>query len=532
MSDVSAHDYVIVGAGSAGCVRAARLSEDPDARVLLLEAGPADDRPEAHIPFLWPLLLKSGYDWDLLGEREPGLDGRRLYLPRGKMLGGCSSINAMLYVRGNRADYDGWAASGADGWSYEQVLPYFRRAEDNERGESEYHGVGGPLKVSEGRSRNALVDAMLEAAKAAGHEFNPDVNGARQEGVAYFQATQRDGFRDSTADAYLRPALARENLTVLTGTMTARVLFSGARATGVEVIRSGQIEEIRAEREVIVCAGAYQSPVLLMLSGIGPEEQLAPWGIELREALPVGENLQDHAMAQLNWYCQGGSLFDAPAPENFARFEADHEGPLTSTIPEGVGFFRTRPGLEAPDVQFHFAPSLLTDEGLSPPAGHGYCFGPVAIKPASRGRVTLRSPVPDAKPRVLCNFLTHDDDVRSMIAGVRLALEIARQEPLRAVDAGACSVPASDSDADIHAWVRAVTHPVYHPTSTCAIGTVVDPELRVYGCEGLRVVDASVMPTITRGNTNAPTIMIAERAADLIKSANGSLTAAATASQP
>jgi choline dehydrogenase-like flavoprotein len=529
---VSEYDYVIVGAGSAGCVLAGRVSEDPDVRVALLEAGGPDDRAEAHIPFLWPLLLKSGYDWDLLSEREPGLDGRRLYLPRGKMLGGCSSINAMLYVRGNRADYDGWAAGGATGWSYDEVLPYFRRSEDNERGESEYHGVGGPLKVSEGRSRNALVDAMIEAATAAGHEFNPDINGARQEGVAYFQATQRDGWRDSAADAYLRPALQRPNLTVITGAMTSRILFSATRATGVEIIRNGQSEEIGAEREVLVSAGTYQSPVLLMLSGIGPEDQLAPWGLEVREALPVGENLQDHAMAQLNWFSDGGSLFDAPSPENFALFETDHSGPLTSTIPEAVGFFRTRPGLDAPDVQFHFAPSLLTDEGLAPPAGHGYCFGPVAIKPSSRGRVTLRSPVADAKPRVLCNFLTEEDDVRSMIDGVRLALEIGRQEPLRAVDAGPCSVPASDSDEDIHAWLRAVTHPVYHPTSTCAIGTVVDPELRVYGFEGLRVVDASVMPTITRGNTNAPTIMIAERAADLIKAAGGNRAAAGLASQP
>jgi choline dehydrogenase len=525
------YDYVIVGGGSAGCVLAGRLSEDPEVSVVLLEAGRPDDRPEAHIPFLWPLLLKSGYDWDLLGEREPGLNNRRLYLPRGKMLGGCSSINAMLYVRGNRVDYDGWAAGGADGWSYDEVLPYFRRSEDNERGEDPYHGVGGPLKVSEGRSRNVLVDAMLEAAQAAGHEFNPDINGARQEGVTYFQATQRDGWRDSTADAFLRPALPRPNLMVITGAMTSRILFSGKRATGVEILRDGQAEKILATREVIVSAGAYQSPVLLMLSGIGPEEQLAPWGIEIREALPVGENLQDHAMAQLNWLSEGGSLFDAPSPENFARFEADRTGPLTSTIPEAVGFFRTRPGLDAPDVQFHFAPSLLADEGLDPPAGHGYCFGPVVIKPESRGRVTLRSPVPDAKPRVLCNFLTHEEDVRSMIAGVRMALEIAEQEALQKVNAGSYSVPASDSDTDIHDWLRAVTHPVYHPTSTCSIGAVVDPELRVYGFEGLRVVDASVMPTITRGNTNAPTIMIAERAVDLIKAANGSRTVSGVAWQ-
>jgi choline dehydrogenase len=529
VSDGNAYDYVIVGAGSAGCVLAARLSEEPDVRVALLEAGGPDERAEAHIPLLWPLLLKSGYDWDLLSEREPGLNGRRLYLPRGKMLGGCSSINAMIYIRGNRADYDDWAAGGATGWSYEEALPYFRRAEDNERGENEFHGAGGPLKVSDGRSRNALIDVMLEAARAAGHEVNPDFNGARQEGIGYFQLTQRDGWRDSTADAYLRPALSRSNLTVITGAMASRILFEGRRATGVELVRNGQIEAIYAEREVIVSGGAYQSPVLLMLSGIGPEDQLQIWGIQVREALPVGENLQDHPMAQLNWRSAGGSLFDAGAPENFAMFESDRTGPLTSNIPEAAGFFRTRSGLDAPDVQFHFAPSLLTDEGLSPPSGHGYCFGPVAVKPASRGRVTLRAPVPDAKPRVLCNLLTHEDDVRSMVGGVKMALEIAKQKPLSDIDKCAYSVPVSDSDADIEAWVRAVAHPVYHPTSTCAIGAVVDPELRVYGFEALRVVDASVMPTITRGNTNAPTIMIAERAVDLIRATSKSQAVAGVA---
>jgi choline dehydrogenase len=527
--DSATFDYVIVGAGSAGCVLAGRLTEDPDVRVALLDAGGPDNRPEAHIPFLWPLLLKSSYDWDLLGEAEPGLNGRRLYLPRGKMLGGCSSINAMIYIRGNRVDYDDWAAGGAVGWSYDEVLPYFKRAESNERGESEFHGAEGPMKVSEGRSRNALVDAMLEAARAAGHEANPDFNGARQEGVGYFQLTQRDGFRESTADAYLRPALSRPNLTVITSAMANRILFDRTRATGVEIARDGQLEQIHAESEVIISAGTYQSPVLLMLSGIGPAEQLAPWGIELLEELPVGENLQDHPMAQLNWLTAAGSLFDAPAPENFARFEADQTGPLSSNIPEAAGFFRTRAGLDAPDVQFHFAPSLLADEGLAPPSGHGYCFGPVAVKPASRGRVTLRAGVPDAKPRVLSNFLTHEDDVRSMVAGVRMALAIAEQQPLRALSTGAYSVPESDSDSDIEAWLRAVAHPVYHPTSTCAVGAVVDSDLRVYGFDGLRVVDASVMPTITRGNTNAPTIMIAERAADLIKSASAAQTVAGAA---
>ena len=433
------------------------------------------------------------------------------------MLGGCSSINAMIYVRGNRADYDGWAAGGAEGWGYDEVLPYFKRSEDNERGEDQFHGAEGPMRVSESRSMHPLVDTMLEAARQAGHEHNPDFNGARQEGVGRFQLTQREGLRCSTADAFLRPASGRPNLEVITRALALSILFDGARAVGVEIARNGGVEQLRAEREVILSAGTYQSPVLLMLSGIGPEDQLAPFGLEVREALPVGHGLQDHCMAQLNYLTDEPSLFMATTPENFALLETEGRGPLTSNIPEAGGFFRARPGLDAPDVEFHFAPSLFYDEGLTAPHDHGYCFGPVVIKPTSRGRVMLRAPLPDSKPRVLCNFLTTDEDRQSMLAGMRLALEIARQDPLRAVEREPFSVPASDSDEDLLAFVRRAGQSVYHPTSTCAMGTVVDSELRVYGFDGLRVVDASVMPRVTRGNTNAPTIMIAERAADLIR---------------
>ncbi len=520
-------DYVIVGAGSAGCVLAARLSEDPDVRVALLEAGAADTQPEIHIPAAFPALFKSSLDWDLLGEPEPGLGGRRLYLPRGRMLGGCSSINAMIYIRGNRADYDGWAASGAAGWSYDDVLPYFKRAEDNERGEDPFHGVGGPMTVSDGRSLHPLVDTMLEAARQAGHEHNPDFNGARQEGVGRFQLTQRDGLRCSTADAYINPARTRPNLEIVERAMALRVLFEGKRAIGVEIARDGQVLELRAQREVILSAGAYQSPVLLMLSGIGPEDQLAPFGIAIREALPVGEGLQDHCMAQLNYLTDELSLFMCAAdPRNFALLESEGRGPLTSNIPEAGAFFRTRPGLDAPDIEFHFAPSMFFDEGLTAPADHGYCFGPVVIQPTSRGRVMLRAPLPDSKPRVLCNFLTTPEDRASMLAGMRLALEIAAQEPLHAVERGPFSVPDSDSDADLLAFAERASQSVYHPTSTCAMGAVVDSELRVNGFDALRVIDASVMPRITRGNTNAPTIMIAERAADLLRATT---TARATA---
>ena len=512
------YDYVIVGAGSAGCVLAARLSEDPEVSVALLEAGPEDTQPEIHIPVAFPALFKSNLDWDLLGEPEPGLGYRRLYLPRGRMLGGCSSINAMIYIRGNRADYDSWAGAGCDGWSYDDVLPYFKRGEDNERGEDAYHGVRGPLRVSDSRSMHPLVETMLEAARQAGHEHNPDFNGARQEGVGRFQLTQRDGWRCSTADAYLRPALGRRNLDVLTGATALGIVFDRRRAVGVKVSRYGQVLGLHAEREVIVSAGAYHSPVLLMLSGIGPEDQLSPFGIEIREALPVGQGLQDHCMAQVNYLTDEPTLFGALTPENLALWKSEGRGPLTSNIPEAAGFFRTRAGLDAPDVEFHFAPSMFFDEGLTAPADHGYCFGPVVIRPTSRGRVMLRTPLPESKPRVLCNFLTTEEDRKSMFAGMRMALEIAGQEPLQRVKRAPFSIPESDSDAGLMTFVKRASQSVYHPTSTCAMGSVVDPELRVYGFEGLRVVDASVMPTITSGNTNAPTIMIAERAADLIRS--------------
>jgi choline dehydrogenase len=511
-------DYVIVGAGSAGCVLAGRLSEDPGVQVLLIEAGGPDSIPELHIPAAFPAVFKSSLDWDLLGEQEPGLGGRRLYLPRGRVIGGSGSVNAMIYLRGHRADFDEWAAAGCDGWSYDDVLPYFKRAEDNERGADAFHGVGGPLSVSDSRSMHPLIDVMLEASVQAGYARIPDLNVDRPEGVSRFQLTQRGGFRCSTADAYLNPALERDNLQVLSSAFVQRLAFEGDRAIGVELVRDGIVETVRAEREVILSAGSYHSPALLMLSGIGPVDELAPLGIAVREELPVGRNLQDHCMAQLNYTTDEPTLFGTFTPDNFALLHEHGRGPLTSNIPEAGGFFRTRPELEAPDVEFHFAPSMFFDEGLTAPSEGGYCFGAVVVKPTSRGRVMLRAPLPDSKPRVLCNFLTTEEDRRSLIEGTRIALEIAAQPALKAVERAPFSVPASSSDEDILAWARVAGQSVYHPTSTCAMGAVVDAELRVFGIDGLRVADASVMPTITRANTNAATIMIAEKAADLIRS--------------
>jgi choline dehydrogenase-like flavoprotein len=511
-----AADYVIVGAGAAGCVLAGRLSEDPDVKVQLLEAGPPDTAAELHVPAMFPLVFKSGLDWDLYGEEEPGLGGRRLYLPRGRVIGGSSSINAMIYLRGHRADFDEWAESGCTGWSYDEVLPYFKRSEDNERGESEFHGVGGPLTVSDSRSLSPFIDAQLEAAVQAGYELIEDLNVDRPEGVSRFQLTQRNGMRCSAADAFLHPAESRPNLEVTTGVFVERIVFESDRAVGVELVSNGVRETVRAEREVIVSGGAYQSPVLLMLSGIGPAQDLEFFGIPVRQNLPVGHNLQDHCMVNVNYLTDQQGLFGIFTPENFALLESEGRGPLTSNYPEAGGFFRTRSGLHAPDVEFHFAAAPFFDQGLTPPPDNGYAFGPVIIKPTSRGRVGLRTPMPDSKPTVLCNFLTTEEDRASVLEGVRIALEIASQPPLQALAREPLSVPASDSERDIMEWVERASQTVYHPTSTCPMGAVVDPELRVHGVEGLRVVDASVMPTITRANTHAATIMIAEKASDLI----------------
>ena len=511
------YDYVIVGAGSAGCVLAARLSEDPDVRVALLEAGGPDTADEIHIPVAFGQLFRGRHDWDLWTEREPGVDDRHMYLPRGKVLGGSSSMNAMIYIRGNRRDYDDWAANGAEGWGFDDVLPYFKRSEDNGRGEDAFHAVGGPLAVTESRSMHPLATAFVEAAKQAGHEENPDFNGARQEGVGRYQLTQRNGMRCSAAVAYLHPAMERPNLTVMTGATALRVLFDGDRASGVEVERGGQVDSLRAEREVIVSAGAYLSPQLLMLSGIGPADQLPLAQIDVRQDLPVGQGLQDHIMVLLNRRTDVESLMTALTPENVELLQSEGRGPLTSNIGEAGGFLRTRAGLDAPDVQFHAGPVLFYDEGLGAPIDHGFAWGPCVVKPTSRGAVMLRSGMPDTKPRIVHNYLQTEEDRQSLLAGVRIALEIGRQPAYQAVTRDTFLEPESDSDEDLWRFIRRTAMTLYHPTSTCAIGSVVDARLRVLGVEGLRVVDASVMPSVTRGNTNAPTIMIAERATDLIR---------------
>jgi choline dehydrogenase len=514
------YDYVIVGAGSAGCVLANRLSEDPDVHVLLLEAGPPDTNENIHVPLGYLKLGATEVDWDYHSAPEPESAGRRIPLPRGRVLGGSSSINAMVYIRGNPLDYDDWAV---DGWAWADLLPYFLKAEDNERGASQWHGVGGPLPVSEQRSGNAITRAFVDAGVQAGLARNEDFNGAEQDGVGMYQVTQRGGMRASTAVAYLHPAMERENLTVMTHMHVQRVLFEGTRAVGVAASQLGQAQELRAEREVILCGGSYNSPQLLMLSGIGPAEHLAMREVELLLDRPtVGENLSDHAGNYMVWTTpEPESLLLALEPAALEEFEATQTGPFASNLAESGGFARVVPDAPAPDIQFHVSALHVVDEGMSDPEGHGVWVSPCLLTPQSRGSVRLASSDPTAKPIIHNEFYSTPDDMQRMIAANRLALEICAQPAITPYCAEPFTVPAGTSDEALRTHIARTTYSVYHPVGTCRMGAdadaVVDAELRVNGVEGLRVVDASVMPVVPRGNTNAPTIAVAERAADLIR---------------
>jgi choline dehydrogenase len=516
-SSATEFDYVVVGAGTAGCALAARLAEQPGVRVALLEAGPSDDSPDVAIPANVRRLFKSERDWDFITDPEPGFDGRRGYLPRGRGIGGSGSINGMVYIRGGAADFDEWESLGNPGWGYRDVLPYFKRSEDNERGADEYHGVGGPVGVSDGRSGLPVIEAFLEAAVQAGHPLNDDFNGASQEGVGRYQVYVKDGVRVSTARGYLPAAMATGNLTVLTGTYVTRIELRDRRAVAVHAVRYGEPVTIAATTEIIVCAGAYQSPQLLMLSGIGPAEQLARMGIGVIEDLPVGENLLDHPTTMMSYLINVPGLSSASTPEAMRMYEIEKRGPLTSNMAEGGGFLRSRPELELPDIQLHAGVGAYQDEGLMPPPSDGHSLSPNIAKPTSVGRVVLRNSEPTAKPRILHNFLATQRDRDLMVEAVRMCMDIVDQPAMKAVHTGPLRAPASRSDADVLAFCKLACQTNYHAAGTCAMGSVVDSELRVTGIDGLRVADASIFPTMIRGNTNAAAIMIAEKASDLIR---------------
>ncbi|HWD73617.1 MAG TPA: GMC family oxidoreductase N-terminal domain-containing protein [Solirubrobacteraceae bacterium] len=518
-------DYIIVGAGSAGCVLANRLSADPSVRVLLLEAGGKDRSPNIRIPAAFAKQFHTKLDWDYATEPEPYVDGRSLYIPRGKGLGGSSSMNAMLYVRGHPLDYDSWEAQGAPGWGYRDVLPYFIKSEDNVRGASEWHGVGGPLRVAEQRSPRPLDRRLIAASDAAGIPWIADYNGPEQDGVSMFQVNQSGGRRFSAADAYLRPVAGRRNLEVRTGATVLGIELERGRAVGVRVGAGRRGSRVfRAEREVLLSAGAIASPQLLQVSGIGAPDELRAAGVAVRHELPgVGKNLQDHPFVTVIFEVSDErTLYVAERPRSVAEWVFRRSGPLSSTVAEVVAFHRTRGGLPAADIQYHMGAAYYDDHGAETFDGHAMVIAPVLVAPQARGRVWLQSADPRAKPRILTNSLSEPEDLASLVAGVRLAREIARQADLKPIITKELKPgPDARGDTDLADDIRRRLMLIYHPVGTCrmsdtAAGAVVDSRLRVRGIDGLRVIDASIMPLIPRGNTHAPTVMIAERGADLI----------------
>lgn len=520
-------DYIIIGAGSAGCVLANRLSEDPTTRVLLLEAGSRDWNPMIHIPGGLGKLFGPGVNWRFKTVPQRHMNNREVWYPQGKTLGGSSSINAMIYIRCQAEDYDGWAALGNKGWSYRDVLPYFTRAEDNDRLVDEYHGTGGPLWVSDQIRPHAVSRAWVRACQQWGLAYNPDFNGETMAGTGFYQVTCRDGRRRSTAVSYLRPAQKRPNLTVRTGQRVLRIDVQNGRAVGVEVGSNGSRTLIRAEREVVLSAGAINSPRLLMLSGIGDADELAPLGIQpVHDVKGVGKNLHDHLNVNVHQATKRAITYDGHdrfprAAWHGLRWLLFRDGPAAAVIVEGSGFFTSKHATR-PDMQIHIAPATVVKGGQERIAGHGFTVNSTFLRPRSRGTLRLRSADPAHEPLIDPNYLDDPHDREMAITSIRTIREVLRQPAMAEFIAEErLPGPGAQSDEDILAYIRNYGCCDYHPVGTCKMGSdpmaVVDDELRVHGIEALRVIDSSVMPVLTSGNTNAPTIMIGEKGADLVR---------------
>ena len=523
-----AYDYVIVGAGPAGCCLAARLTEDPDVSVLLMEAGGRDWHPHIHVPAGFAKLTGKAFNWGYSTAPQREIDGREMWYPQGRVLSGGSSINAMIYTRGNAKDYDAWAASGCPGWAYADVLPYFKRPEDNERFHNEFHASGGPLGVSDPVRPLPISGAFLRAAQQAGLPYNPDFNGAAQAGCGYYQVTNRKARRCSGVDAFLRPAMARQNLTVEPRTMATRVAVEKGRAVGVDYARRGRTAHVRAAREVIVSAGAIGSPKLLMLSGIGRGDDLRALGIDTVHDLPgVGRNLQDHFDVYVVSECRGDFSYDKVARPHrtlwaVLQYLLFRQGPIASTLIDAGGFWYADRQAPAPDIQMHFVLGSGLEHGLAKLRNAGVTLNSCFSRPRSRGTVMLRDFDPRTPPVIDPNYWSDAYDREISLRGFKLAREIMAQEAFRPfILCERYPGPDVQSDADIAANARKVGKTDYHPVGTCKMGiddmAVVDPALKVRGLEALRVIDSSVMPLLTTGNTNAPTIMVAEKGADHVR---------------